>query len=420
VVAGALGVASPAVAGGGFELFAQGSKAAGLAGAFVAQADDPTAVFYNPAGLALKPPPPGKPKKLALGVTAHALNEALYQGLPPGTGAGTAAERETGFTLAPHLYAAKPLGERVVLGVGIYTPFLYDSEWSAAGGFAGRFVSTGAELVAYDVAPTLAFQVTPTFGFGVGAIYRSSELSQSRRFPLPDPVTGRPRDVASLSADSDFESGIGFSLGILHKPSPRFSWGASYRSPIEIDYGGVVRLTQIETGDAGFDALVRATLPLDEDLPLATTLELPDTTRLGVAFGLGKRLLLELDAEQTGWSSVQQIVLASPGEPQLDQTLELALDDSMAYRAGLLVSLPTGFQLRFGYAFEESPQPDASVGPLLADSDRSVYAGGIGLDWLELAFAWIDYDQRIVTTNADAVNGNWRQSAYLLSLTIVK
>jgi hypothetical protein len=60
------------------------------------------------------------------------------------------------------------------------------------------------------------------------------------------------------------------------------------------------------------------------------------------------------------------------------------------------------------------------VGAFLADSDRGIMAGGVGLDWLQLAFAWIDYDQRIVTTSADAVNGNWRKNEYLIGFTIVK
>lgn len=411
---------SAARAGGGFDLFAQGAKAAGMAGAFVAQADDPTAIYYNPGGLGLKPPPPAKPKKAAVGVTALALNEALYQGLAPGAGAGTAGERETGFSFPPHVYAALPLGATVTFGLGIYSPFLLDSEWSDPGSFAGRFVSTGAEITTYDVAPTLGFQLGPDFGLGIGAIYRTSEITQTRRLSFPDPDTGRPLDVASLVSETDFESGFGFTAGMLHRPSPRFSWGASYRSAIEIDYGGVAKATQIETGDAAVDALVAASLPLDEDLALASALELPDVVRLGVAIGLTQSLLLEVDAEQTGWSSVESLELRLPGNPDLDQTIALALDDAAAYRAGLQWTLPTGFQLRFGYAFEESPQPDETVGPFLADADRSIYAGGVGLDWLQLAFAWIDYDQRIVTTSAEGVNGNWRKSEYLISITVVK
>jgi long-chain fatty acid transport protein len=419
-LAGLLTLAAPAVAGGGFELFSQGAKAAGMAGAFVAQADDPTAIYYNPGGLGLKPPPPAKPKKAAVGLSAIALNEALYQGLGPGPGAGTAGERETGFSFAPHVYAALPLAPKVTFGLGVYSPFLLDSEWSAPDTFAGRFVSTAAEVTTYDLAPTIGFQLGDSFGLGIGAVYRTSEITQTRRLSLADPDTGRPLDVASLSSETDFEGGFGFSAGLLHRPSPRFSWGASYRSAIEIDYGGVARATQIQTGDAAIDALVRATLPLDEDLALATTVELPDVVRLGVAIGLTKSLLLEIDAEQTGWSSLDTITFSLPGNADLDQTIALALDDAAAFRAGLQWTLPTGFQLRVGYAFEESPQPDATVGAFLADSDRGIMAGGVGLDWLQLAFAWIDYDQRIVTTSADAVNGNWRKNEYLIGFTIVK
>ena len=36
----------------GFSIFEQGSKAMGMAGAFTAQADDPSALFYNAGGLA--------------------------------------------------------------------------------------------------------------------------------------------------------------------------------------------------------------------------------------------------------------------------------------------------------------------------------------------------------------------------------
>lgn len=414
-----LALAAPGFAAG-FDLFAQGAKAAGMAGAFVAQADDPTAVYYNPAGLAFKPPPPGKPKKAAIGLTAWTLNDGLYQGLAPGAGAGTTGDQTTSFKLLPHAFLAKPLGPGAVLGLGVYTPFFLNTEWASPGSFAGRFVSTRAQLATYDVAPTLGLRLSKTMAFGVGAIYRTSKISQNRRISLPDPSTGRPVDVASAAADSDFESGYGWSAGLLFRPSPRFSLGASYRSAITTDYKGVERLTQVPTGDSAFDALVKASLPLDEDLALISSLQLPDVARLGMAIGLTKSFLVELDAEKTGWSGIQSLAFTLPSEPDLDQTVELRFKDSMAYRMGLQWTAATGPQLRLGYALEQSPQPDATVGPLLADSDRAVYTAGIGLDWLNVAFAWIANDQRIVTTNVDGINGNWRSSSWLLSLTIAK
>src|ERR1700740_2049361 len=91
---------------GGFEVEAQGARAAGMAGACVAQAADPTAGFCNPGALALIP----KKKSAALGMSAAAFHESLYQGLPPGAGAGTASQQVTPRTMQPHAFAAVPLG----------------------------------------------------------------------------------------------------------------------------------------------------------------------------------------------------------------------------------------------------------------------------------------------------------------------
>ena len=49
---GAAVLAGPARADGGYYGGAMGARAAGRSGAFVARADDPTAVTYNPAGIA--------------------------------------------------------------------------------------------------------------------------------------------------------------------------------------------------------------------------------------------------------------------------------------------------------------------------------------------------------------------------------
>ena len=77
-------VVAPAFAAG-FEFPTQSAKALAMGGTFVAQANDPTAIYYNPGGLGLL----AKKKGASLGLTTSKLNESLYQGLAPGIGAGT-------------------------------------------------------------------------------------------------------------------------------------------------------------------------------------------------------------------------------------------------------------------------------------------------------------------------------------------
>ena len=404
--------ARPAAAGG-FSFGDQGAKAMGMAGAFVAQADDPSAVFYNLAGLALADDKIG-----ALGTAVHSLNESLYQGLPPGIGAGTTGAQDDAMSFLPHVYFATPLSDNVKLGLGLTSPFFFDTDWLDPGSFAGRYLTSSAELTTYDLTAGVAFKASATFGLGVGAVYRTAELQQSRRLGTTDPFSGSEIDAGTIDVDTDSSDGVGFHVGLLHRPSPRFSWGIAYRSSIEVDFDGTGRLTQISTGNDQLDRTIAATFPFDQDLALATAIEFPDLASLGVAFGLTDSLLLEIDAELTGWSSVRQLEVAFATLPAVDQTVRLDFDDSTTLRAGLQYTAASAAQYRIGVAFDESPQPDATVGAWLADKESLRVSVGFGKDWLDVAFTWIDDQQRIVSDQVDDLNGNYRSNAWILGLTL--
>ena len=72
-----LAAAGPAF-GAGFGIFEQGSKAMGMAGAFTAQADDPSMLWHNAGGLAFVDDSAG-----SLGVTWIHSTKADFQGASP-------------------------------------------------------------------------------------------------------------------------------------------------------------------------------------------------------------------------------------------------------------------------------------------------------------------------------------------------
>jgi long-chain fatty acid transport protein len=400
----------------GFDFYDQGGRATGGAGAFAAQADDPTALFYNPGGLALLP----KKKGGAAGLATWAWNESLYQGLPPGDGAGTTGAQKTPLHLAPHAYLLLPLGSRGVFGVGLYSPFLLANDWGGKAAFAGRFLSLRSEITSYDVNPTVAYALTPNLGIGFGLTYRSSKISLLDHMGRVDPSTGAFVDVASRAIDTDFEPGYGWNVGWLHRLGKRFSYALAYRSAVKVDYQGVGRLTQIASGNALLDELVRASLPLDEDLGVTTSMEFPAVATLGVAVGLSEALLAEVDVNWTGWSRIRSLDFSFPSDADLDKSVPLLLDDALSYRLGLCWKTATGTELRLGLAREESPQPDETVGPFLADAGRNVFTAGFGRDWLGMAVVWQTYQQRVIQTSGDDLNGNWRASAWRFVLTAKK
>lgn len=401
--------------GAGFSAPDPGVKAMGLGGAFVARASDPTAGFYNPGGLALL-----KKGKLTVGAAGLSLNESQFRGSSPGIGAGTTGEQEKGWTIPPHAFTALPLGEKMKLGIGIYTPFSFKTEWADPSDFSGRTIATGGELESYDVNTSIAFKVTPTFGFGVGAIYRSSKFSMDRRIQGLNPTTGLFQDVGSLAVETDYDTGFGWNAGFLHQIGKSFAWGVTYRGPIDVDYAGAGRLTQISTGNAQVDALNRATFPYDTDLPIFTSISFPDAATLGIGFAPGKNAWIEVDVTQTGWSRFEGMAVSFPFNTTFSRTVQGPWEDALSYRLGMQYEVGGGIQLRVGYGFEESPQPDASLGPLLPDAERNIFSAGIGRDWLDIGFQLIAPQTRTTVTSSDGLNGLYKGNSYLVGISVTK
>src|SRR5438067_4485990 len=296
LASGLLMTALPLCAGG-FEVDPQSARAAGMGGACVAQAADPAAMVCNPGALALIP----KKKSASIGISASAFNESLYQGLPPGPGAGTAAEQTTPRTLRPHAFLALPFGAHAVFGTGFYHPFAMHTEWKTPDVFAGRFTATSSNIEAYDFAPVIGTKIGDSFGIGIGAVYRTSSLSAARR--VTTLVAGTPREIASLTMKSDARHSFGYTAGLFFRATA-VSIGASYRSGTKSDVNGAGRLTQIKTNDAQLDQLVAATFPFNQDLLFTTAREFPAQMTFGAAIGGSSPLLLEAHAEPTGWNTV--------------------------------------------------------------------------------------------------------------------
>ncbi len=420
-VLAALAAAAPAGAAG-FSIFEHGTKAMGMAGAFTAQADDPSALFHNAGGVAFF-----EQTSYAAGVTYIRSTEAEFEGAPPFPGFGVKEEQETLSEFPPHFYWIKPLSQTWKFGIGLNAPFGLTTEWQNPSRFSGRFLSAKAALRAFDINPTLGWRVNPDFGIGFGAIARLSDVELNRFVPTINPFTQQVVDVALLELESDFNEGYGWNVGILHRWNNSFSWGLSYRSKIDVDYeDGEARLSQISTGIPAFDQAVRGQLPFDRALDASTTIDFPDTASLGLAFALSPNLLLETDFNWTGWSSFERVDIDFTNDDLPDATIPESWEDTNHYRAGLRWTLSPKTQLRFGYVFDETPQPEPAVSPLLPDADRHGFTFGWGRTgaWdYDFAVMYLPFDERERGRNFEGEEentffGTYNTTAWLFGLTV--
>jgi long-chain fatty acid transport protein len=407
----------------GFSIFEQGAKSLGMGGAFTAQADDPSLLFYNAGGLAFV-----DKTGFSLGATWIRSTKADFQGAAPFPGPNYSAKQETLSAFPPHAYWVQPISSTWKFGLGIETPFGLTTSWQNPDQFAGRFLSTKATLQAIDINPTLGWQVTPTFGIGVGGIVRVSKVELNRHIAAINPFTLQAADIGRLNLTSDYtKNSYGFNVGILHKWNESFSWGLSYRSKISVDYDGSARLTPISTGNPVFDAVLAAQLPYNTKLPVKTRIDYPDEASLGLAFALTRDVLLETDFNYTGWSSFKDVPINFTGgatNSLPDASLPQDWKNAYSYRAGLRWTTSPASQWRFGLVFDKSPQPEEGVSPLLPDADRTGYCIGYGHTTgfkYDVGLMYLDFKKRTVNkfrASEGPFLGTYKTQAVLLGLTL--
>ena len=403
--------------GAGFSIFEQGAKASGMAGAFVATADDPSAIFYNPAGLAQQ-------RELTILAGATFINFTNeFTGDPNSEyTSGTEGKYDRHTFVPPNIYVTKGFGENITVGFGTFSAWGLRTDW--ADPWVGRFVSRDADLKTLSMQPTIAWQTDDgRFAVGGGVEYRRARVILTQNIPLPflNPFTGRVSDVGNARLASDYGSDIGYNVGILFKPSDRLRFGASYRSEMDIDLDGEADFTQISTGFPQLDAGVAATFPQDDTI--STTLPFPAVAAIGVAFSPTERVDVELDITHMTWSRFEALSVAFDNQPARSFVREQNWDDSSAYRLGTNIAATENWDVRLGAVYDENPQPVEAVSPLLPDSDRIGFTFGAGYHsgpWIVDGAAFILHfkDRSTEGRNPEGFDGTYETDAVLWSINL--
>lgn len=413
----ALGWAASAHAAG-FGLFEAGTRAMGMAGAFTAQADDGSAMFHNVAGLAF-----AEKREFLVGATYITFSEATFDGADPYPGAGISEEQSSLNETLPHFYYTQPLsGGEWTFGFGVYAPFGLTTQWKNPEDFTGRYLSTRAALRVVDIAPNIAWRVTPNFGIGLGVYARLSDVELDRWIPFVNPYTQQVIDAGYVGLESDLGNAYGFSVGVLHRYNNSFSWGFSYRSKSKVEYEGDARFTQISTGIPQLDAALAAQIPFGQDVPVETEIEYPDQASLGFAIAISPSVKMEVDANWTGWSTFDEVPITFVGYPQLSSALPEEWEDCYNYRLGLSWKANPTDEWRFGYVYDETPQPEKHVSPLLPDNDRNGFTIGYGHQFsktsLDLALMYLPFDERKVEESESRYYGTYNTTAWLFGVSL--
>lgn len=401
---------------GGFSIYEHGAKATAMGGAFCAQADDPSALFYNPAGIAFQK------ASIYFNTTIIRPNSDFY-GANPFPGNGVTASQETQTFYPSDLTIILPINDNWVFAIGGYTPFGLETKWEDPSNFAGRYISTLAKVVTYRMQPTIAYKLGDKFAVALGINYLQTKASLEKYIPAVDPYTDRVVNVGHVRFDGGYDGAWGYDVGVLFRYIPKISLGFTYHSEEDVDYSGRAMFDQISTGHADFDYAVAQQIPFGQELEGKATINYPEQAMFGIATTIIPKCTFEFDLGYIGWDSYDYLPVTVVGHPELSTVRHTDWDKSYSYRFGFQYAVNENFAVRLGYEYDETPQPDKEVSPILPDADRNGYCFGFGYKTgaltFDFSYMYLDFDERsIVGVNQiDSFYGVYDTDANLVCLS---
>ena len=401
------------VCGAGFHIREQGAKAMGMANAFVAQADDPSAVFYNPAGIAFQ-----SGTQVSLGVTVINVPETEFKGT---TALGTTVVNDvdtkarSDIFFPPNFYATYSEKDSPwAFGIGVGSLYPLAKRWDNTSPFRDEIREIAIKPI--NVNPTVAYRIDKlNLSIGAGVDYTYAQVWLEK-----DAYLYNYGQIASSEIEGDGD-GWGYNFGLLWKPVASVSVAVAYRSEIELDIDGDVDFYVTPTGQSVLSGGHPEFIPSTDSADASTEITLPDTWSFAIAWQPIEKLTVEVDADRFGWSSYDSLDIIFSDDSMFPDSLNRKdWNDVWAYRIGAQYALTDNLDLRLGYARDNTPVPSDTMGPELPDSDRNNYTFGFGYHTeravIDFAYMWVDFDERKVDN--DIQTGTYESAAHLFAANL--
>lgn len=375
----------------GFSLIEQSVSGLGTAySGGAAVAEDPSTVFFNPAGMTRL-----AGTQVAAGLhyimpksefSKSSAANAIGSPISGGDGGQGGVNK-----LAPNFYLVRNF-ENFAVGLGVNVPFglatSYDKSW------VGRYHAVDSEVKTVNINPAIAFKASDklSVGVGVSAQYLEANLTNMVDFGL---ATYSAHRVAALTSNSNMDIygdmnadswAYGFNLGALYQYSDGGRLGLVYRSRIKHDLEGdadfkIRNPAFINAVNPAFLAAANAYFP-DQDI--SGKLTLPASASISLYQEINPKLAVSADVTWTEWSTFDELVIefdrgVGAGGVTKESVTTEKWEDNWRYSLGATYKASDVMTVRAGVAYDESPVGnDRYRTPRIPDNDRFWVAAGLG------------------------------------------
>ncbi len=336
-----LGSVFPAqIHGLGFRVPNQDAEATGRGNAFTATADNPSAIYYNPAGIT-------QLEGHNVQVGFHNLSVNSHYESPSGK------ESDTKFDILPVpqvYYTFSPEESPFSLGLGVYVPYGLGLEWPEDTGF--RTLAIKGQLNYTTINPVVAYQVCPSLSLAIGPTINYARVKLKQGIIAPGD---------SFRFDGE-DTDVGFNAGILWQPFEKWSFGGSYRSETTMNFKG--------------DAETRSTFVPSGSRESIVSMPFAQFAMAGISFRPTPKWNIEADVDWTDWNSMNTVTFKNT--PLGDVNFPLNWRSSFLYEFGVSRYFDCGAFVSAGYFYSENSTSEKNFNPILPDTDLHVGSLGFG------------------------------------------
>jgi long-chain fatty acid transport protein len=382
---------------GGFQLNEHGARAMAMAGAFTGLANDPSAIYFNPAGITQL-----DGTNFSAGTTMILPISSYTSPKPFSTETEMVGQT---FQLI-NFYATQKLTDKLSVGVGVNNQFGLGTKWDP--NWAGRWFAVETEVKSFFFTPVVAYKILDNLSISGGATIAMANVKITRKNPPTKVSATTTIPEFLLDMESDYATAIGFTAGVLWKPLPKLQIGASYRSESKFDLTGTVVSTPASYGPIS--------LP---NGAIAASLTTPQNAQLGIAYFANEQWTITLDGQYVGWSSYSDLTITGAVNKSVPRNYE----NTYLGRLGFEYKASDVFSLRFGVLYDHNPVPDAYVEPTLPDADRIAVNIGFGGKLtshlsIDVAYMFESFSDRVITNSFFGFNGTYSNQAHLFGLNL--
>jgi long-chain fatty acid transport protein len=325
----------------GFRLPNQDPDAIARGNAFVATADNPSAIYYNPAGITQ--------------LEGQSIRAGMYLvsgGYTYESPTGGEWKADSDFQPVPQFYYVfSPKDFPLSFGLGVYAPYGLSLDWGNNTPFA-----TAAEkgsLTYLTINPVVAWKIHPALSLAIGPTINYSSADFRRGIGI------MPGDQFRLQGNS---WAYGFNAGLRWQPHEKWAFGLSYRSTTTVDYSGTADTTPSP--------------PYPPSLSTSASIRFPQFIVGGVSFRPTEDWNFEFDLDWADWSSVNQIVIEKTAFGK--QVWPLNYRSSFMYEFGVTRQLGKGYFGSVGFFYSENSSPNQDFNPIIPDTDLYLGSAGFG------------------------------------------